>query len=119
MKYHIKLQDTNRQSFTIDQVKLNHGLWRGSEQFKKYGKLMKIVDYKPLDFKEVKWEPVDGISTQKARSSGANESKEELEELSVEGWDEFSGKSPHRPWIDKVKIKHPDTGLVGTRIPDV
>ena len=46
-------------------------------------------------------------------------SKEELKELAVEGWDEFEGNSPHRPWIDKVKIKHPETGLVGTRIPDV
>ena len=46
-------------------------------------------------------------------------SKEELKELAVEGWDEFEGNSPHRPWIDKVKIKHPDSGLVGTRIPDV
>ena len=46
-------------------------------------------------------------------------SKEELKELAVEGWDEFEGKSPHRPWIDKVKIKHPDSGLIGTRIPDV
>ena len=46
-------------------------------------------------------------------------SKEELKELSVEGWEEFEGKSPHRPWIDKVKIKHPDTGLIGKRIKDV
>ena len=46
-------------------------------------------------------------------------SKQELKELSVEGWDEFEGKSPHRPWIDKVKIKHPETGLIGTRILDV
>ena len=46
-------------------------------------------------------------------------SKKELEELAVEGWDEFKGKSPHRPWIDKVKIKHPETGLIGTRIEDV
>ena len=46
-------------------------------------------------------------------------SKEELKELAVEGWDEFEGKTPHRPWIDKVKIKHPETGLIGTRIPDV
>jgi len=46
-------------------------------------------------------------------------SKEELKKLAVEGWDEFEGQSPHRPWIDKVKIKHPKTGLVGTRIPDV
>ena len=46
-------------------------------------------------------------------------SKEELKELAVEGWDEFKGNSPHRPWIDKVKIKHPESGLIGTRIEDV
>ena len=46
-------------------------------------------------------------------------SREELEELAVEGWDEFKDKTPHRPWIDKVKIRHPETGLIGTRIPDV
>ena len=46
-------------------------------------------------------------------------SKEELKELAVEGWDEFEGNSPHRPWIDKVKIKHPETGLIGSRILDV
>ena len=34
-------------------------------------------------------------------------SKEELEELAVEGFEEFKNHSPHRPWIDKVKIKHP------------
>ena len=46
-------------------------------------------------------------------------SKEELKELAVEGWDDFEGESPHRPWVDKVKIKHPETGLIGTRIKDV
>ena len=46
-------------------------------------------------------------------------SKEELKELACEGWAEFEGKSPHRPWIDKVKIKHPESGLIGTRIKDV
>ena len=46
-------------------------------------------------------------------------SKEELKELAVEGWDEFEGNSPHRPWIDKVKIKHPESGLIGERIVDV
>ena len=46
-------------------------------------------------------------------------SREELQELAVEGWEEFDGNSPHRPWIDKVKIRHPETGLVGSRIPDV
>ena len=46
-------------------------------------------------------------------------SKKELKELAIEGWDEFDGNSPHRPWIDKVKIRHPKTGLIGTRINDV
>ena len=46
-------------------------------------------------------------------------SREELRELAVEGWDDFAGNSPHRPWIDKVKIRHPETGLIGSRIPDV
>ena len=43
-------------------------------------------------------------------------SKEELKELAVEGWADFEGNSPHRPWIDKVKIKHPESGLIGQRI---
>ena len=46
-------------------------------------------------------------------------SKEELKKLSVEGWEDFEGHSPHRPWIDKVKIKHPETGLIGSRVEDV
>ena len=46
-------------------------------------------------------------------------SKEELKELAVEGWEKFEGNSPHRPWVDYVKIKHPETGLVGKRIKDV
>ena len=46
-------------------------------------------------------------------------SKEELKQLAVEGWKEFEGNSPHRPWIDKVKIKHPKSGLIGKRIEDV
>ncbi|MBT4034407.1 MAG: isoleucine--tRNA ligase [Candidatus Marinimicrobia bacterium] len=43
----------------------------------------------------------------------------ELKELAVEGWEDFEGQSPHKPWIDHVKIKHPETGLIGTRVPDV
>ncbi|MFQ6677936.1 MAG: isoleucine--tRNA ligase [Fidelibacterota bacterium] len=46
-------------------------------------------------------------------------SRKELEKLAVEGWSEFDGQTPHRPWIDKVKIKHPDSGLIGERIKDV
>ncbi len=44
---------------------------------------------------------------------------EELQARAVEGWDEFDGHTPHRPHIDAVKIKHPVTGLIGTRVTDV
>ena len=37
-------------------------------------------------------------------------SKEELKARAVEGWDQFEGKSPHRPWLDLVKIRNPKTG---------
>jgi isoleucyl-tRNA synthetase len=43
----------------------------------------------------------------------------ELKERAVEGWDEFAGHTPHRPWIDKVKIRNPKTGNLMTRIADV
>jgi isoleucyl-tRNA synthetase len=43
----------------------------------------------------------------------------ELKERAVEGWDEFEGHTPHRPWIDKVKIRNRKTGNLMTRIPDV
>ena len=32
-------------------------------------------------------------------------SEDELRERAVEGWDEFEGHSPHRPWVDAVKIQ--------------
>ncbi len=43
----------------------------------------------------------------------------ELKERAVEGWDEFEGHTPHRPWIDAVKIKSQKTGAVLTRVEDV
>jgi isoleucyl-tRNA synthetase len=46
-------------------------------------------------------------------------SETELEERAVEGWDEFAGHTPHRPWVDKVKIDCPECGGVASRIPDV
>jgi len=46
-------------------------------------------------------------------------SREELQERAVAGWDEFDGHSPHKPWIDKVKISCPDCGKEVSRIPDV
>jgi isoleucyl-tRNA synthetase len=46
-------------------------------------------------------------------------SREELKERAVEGWDKFEGHTPHRPWIDLVKIRNPKTGNRMSRIPDV
>ncbi len=36
-----------------------------------------------------------------------------------DGWGEFEGHTPHRPWIDKVRIRNPKTGNLMTRIEDV
>jgi len=46
-------------------------------------------------------------------------SEEELKERAVEGWEEFDGHSPHRPWIDKVKIKCSKCNKKVSRILDV
>lgn len=46
-------------------------------------------------------------------------SKEELKEKAVSGWEEFEGHSPHRPWIDGVKINCPRCGKEASRIKDV
>ncbi|OPX23371.1 MAG: isoleucine--tRNA ligase [Candidatus Latescibacteria bacterium 4484_107] len=46
-------------------------------------------------------------------------SEDELKERAVEGWKEFEGQPPHRPWIDAVKIECPRCGAKISRIPDV
>jgi len=46
-------------------------------------------------------------------------SKEEFKSKAVEGWDKFEGNSPHRPWIDSVKIRCSKCREVSFRIPDV
>ncbi len=46
-------------------------------------------------------------------------SKEELKEKSVEGWNKFEGNTPHRPWVDQVKIKCSKCEEIISRIPDV
>jgi len=46
-------------------------------------------------------------------------SREELAERAVEGWDRFDGHTPHRPYIDWVKIKCPKCGEKMSRVPDV
>ena len=45
--------------------------------------------------------------------------KDELKEKAKEGWDKFEGNSPHKPWIDEVKINCEKCGGVMERIPDV
>ena len=46
-------------------------------------------------------------------------SETDLEARAVEGWEQFEGHSPHRPWIDAVKIECPQCGAKVSRIRDV
>ena len=50
-------------------------------------------------------------------------SKEELKKRAVGvpsgSWDKFEGHSPHRPWVDNVKIKCKKCGEIVSRIKDV
>ena len=43
----------------------------------------------------------------------------ELKERAVTGYDQFAGHTPHRPWIDAVKLKCDKCGSLMTRLPDV
>ena len=45
--------------------------------------------------------------------------EKELEERAVKGWDSFAGHTPHRPWVDKVKIICRKCGSEVSRIKDV
>jgi isoleucyl-tRNA synthetase len=46
-------------------------------------------------------------------------SKEELRARAVAGWDAFEGHTPHRPWVDAVKIRCSGCGATVERIKDV
>lgn len=46
-------------------------------------------------------------------------SKEELQQRSVSGWEKFAGHSPHKPFIDEVKIACTACGGSISRIDDV
>ena len=46
-------------------------------------------------------------------------SEEELKERAVSGWEEFEGHTPHRPWVDAVKIRCKNCGVEVSRIKDV
>ena len=45
--------------------------------------------------------------------------QEELKKRAISGWEEFRGHTPHRPWIDQVKISCPKCKKDMTRIVDV
>jgi len=45
--------------------------------------------------------------------------KEELRGRAASGFEEFEGHTPHRPWIDLVKIRCGQCGGASARIPDV
>jgi len=46
-------------------------------------------------------------------------SKDELKKQAIEGWNIFADHSPHKPWIDAVKIKCKNCGSTVSRISDV
>ncbi|MEK7664044.1 MAG: isoleucine--tRNA ligase [Patescibacteria group bacterium] len=46
-------------------------------------------------------------------------SKEELKKRAAEGWEKFEGNSPHRPWIDNIKIKCKKCKDLVSRVKDV
>ena len=43
----------------------------------------------------------------------------ELKERAVEGWDVFDGHTPHRPYVDAIKLRCPECGGLMERVPDV
>ncbi|MDP8905418.1 MAG: class I tRNA ligase family protein [Chloroflexota bacterium] len=45
--------------------------------------------------------------------------REELRQRAVDGWSEFEGHTPHRPYVDAVTIACSSCGAVTSRIPDV
>ena len=46
-------------------------------------------------------------------------SLDELKDRAVDGWGDFAGRTPHKPWIDGVKIRSEQTGALLHRVPDV
>jgi isoleucyl-tRNA synthetase len=46
-------------------------------------------------------------------------SREELQQRAISGWHEFDGNSPHRPWVDAVKLRCEKCGETASRVADV
>jgi isoleucyl-tRNA synthetase len=45
--------------------------------------------------------------------------RDELQQRAVTGWEAFEGHTPHRPWVDEVRIACPSCGAPVERIKDV
>lgn len=45
--------------------------------------------------------------------------REELKQKAIAGWDAFEGNTPHRPWVDQVKLRCETCGGTASRVPDV
>ena len=46
-------------------------------------------------------------------------SREELKAKAVSGWEQFDGHTPHRPWVDEIRVKCGKCGKPVARIKDV
>lgn len=46
-------------------------------------------------------------------------SKEELKQRAIEGWEDFEGHTPHKPYIDEVKINCSKCGGIVSRVDDI
>jgi isoleucyl-tRNA synthetase len=46
-------------------------------------------------------------------------SQAELKEKAIAGWEEFDGHSPHRPWVDGIKLRCEKCGQEASRVLDV
>ncbi|MDP2806756.1 MAG: isoleucine--tRNA ligase, partial [bacterium] len=46
-------------------------------------------------------------------------SHDEIKSRAVSGWDKFEGHTPHRPWVDEIKVKCSQCGKDAARIRDV
>ena len=42
-----------------------------------------------------------------------------MRQRAEKGWNKFKGNSPHRPWVDEIKIKCKKCGLLTSRTADV
>lgn len=75
--------------------------WLISKKNRYWGLALPIFECKPC-----KWFDIVG-------------SKEELKTRATSGWSAFENHSPHKPWIDEIKIRCPECNQEAARIDDV